>query len=289
MSELFVKTNEFLEKIKENIYLQSSIISFDNDFVDENLFEEIEFDLLHNPNDYYPLGAISEIQLIVEKEIKELNEKGVYFFYCKFKIYEKTYKDRLNKFLEKYEDADSIYFLQNELRQYLKPFESNKIYKHLDAEREKFFSYTRDRTVRFLVEQARIIGYNITINVDEFEYTMSYEIEKVEVLAGYSTSTVNGKKENKLPLWFPIGLGFAQGEIQKKIKNFSAREIVKEYKLLGYQNYITSTGIESTKDPKNIYSDLNKLKIVFVYCIENNIVMCDEFKKAYSIKLKEIS
>lgn len=94
--------------------------------------------------------------------------------------------------------------------------------------------------------------------------------------------------EESIPKWFPIGLGFATGEIEKPLKMYLAREIVGRYDLKGYQNYITCTGIDSKKDPKNIYSDIKKLKLIYNHCIKNGIEMCANFKEAYEIKLKEI-
>jgi hypothetical protein len=98
----------------------------------------------------------------------------------------------------------------------------------------------------------------------------------------------NPPKENQ-PKWFPIGLGFATGEIQKKLKTLSAREIAKEYQIPKYHNMISLTKANTSIDPKNIYSDFNKLKLLHKHCTDNDIKMCPYFKDAYNKKLKEIS
>lgn len=189
MSELFIKTNKFLKEFQKNLRLEVDKLSFesssdesssDESFNKDDTEEEIKYWLWENTNKYYPKGARLGYKEIFEKEHKELNDKELYFHYCKFKTYERTYKNRLNNFKEKYEDADPVYFIQDELKEYLKPIDFEKPFKSLDLEQQKVLSYTRDKVVRFLVEQAKILGYNITINVDDFEWTMSYEIEEIK-------------------------------------------------------------------------------------------------------------
>jgi hypothetical protein len=184
MSELFIRTNKFLKEFQENLNLEVSALSFESSsdeyFNIDDTEEKIKYLLWESPSKYYSLGARFDYKEIFKKEHKELNDKGLYFHYCKFKTYERTYKDRLNNFIEKYEDADPVYFLQDELKEYLKPIDFEKPFKSLDFEQKKVLGFTRDMIVRFLVEQAKTIGYNITINVDEFELTISYEIEEIK-------------------------------------------------------------------------------------------------------------
>ena len=294
MSELFKKTNKFLKEFQENLILEVEKLfqsSYDEYFNRDNAEEEIEPGLWENPNEYYFLGAGAEYEVIFKKEHRELNDKGVYFLYCKFKIYEKTYEERLNDFLETYEDAFPVHFLEDELKIFLKPIYENALYKRLDTKYKVDFSFTIDRCISYLVEeQARKIGYGITLERDIFNDIVSYKIEgatkEKESILSDSVKQPLSEKEK----WFPIGLGFAKGEIQNDLKKYiSARKIASKYTKESDANYITGTGISQQKDPKNIYSDLKKMKIVFVYCIENDIIVCDEFKKAYNIKLKELN
>jgi hypothetical protein len=184
MSELFIRTNKFLKEFQENLNLEVSALSFESSsdeyFNIDDTEEKIKYLLWESPSKYYSLGARLDYKEIFKKEHKELNDKGLYFHYCKFKTYERTYKDRLNNFKEKYEDADPVYFLQHELTEYLKPIDFEQPFKSLDLEQQKVLGFTRDKVVRFLVQQAKTIGYNITINLDESEWTMSYEIEEIK-------------------------------------------------------------------------------------------------------------
>jgi hypothetical protein len=95
-------------------------------------------------------------------------------------------------------------------------------------------------------------------------------------------------EENPLPKWFPIGLGFATGEIQTELsKDISSSKIA--IKLTGKRsntNYVSFT-YNNTEDPKNIYSKLDKLEQVYNHCVKNDIKICDDFMKAYNIKLKK--
>jgi hypothetical protein len=290
---LFEKTKAFLEGYKKNLefetskWYQAMHDGCNTGYQDE---ENIDEYLWSTPfSEYYDETPKIQYQHIVKKELKELNDKGVYFLYCKFKIYEKTYEERLNEFLETYEDAFPVHFLEDELKIFFKPIYENAIYRRLEPKYRVDFSFTIDRCISYLAEeQARKIGYVITIERDGFGDVIRYEIESIKNI---DKNLPENKNEitSELPKWFPIGLGFAKGEIQKKLKTISAREIAKEYNLVGSQNYISSTRIESIEDPKNIYSDLKKMKIVFVYCMENDIIVCDEFKKAYDNKLKELN
>jgi hypothetical protein len=184
MSELFIRTNKFLKEFQENLNLEVSALSFESSsdeyFNIDDTEEKIKYLLWESPSKYYSLGARLDYKEIFKKEHKELNDKGLYFHYCKFKTYERTYKDRLNNFKEKYEDADPVYFLQHELTEYLKPIDFEQPFKSLDLEQQKVLGFTRDKVVRFLLQQAKTIGYNITINLDESEWTMSYEIEEIK-------------------------------------------------------------------------------------------------------------
>jgi hypothetical protein len=179
---LFEKTKEFLEGYERNLELETSkwyqamydgcSTAFrDEEHVDEYLWNGIF-------NNYYDFSPKSVYQNIIEEELKELNDKGVYFLYCKFKIYEKTYEERLNIFLRTYEDAFPVHFLEDELKIFIKPINENAIYNRLESKYKVDFSFTIDRCIIYLIEeQAKKIGYAITIERDSFDDIVSYKIE----------------------------------------------------------------------------------------------------------------
>jgi hypothetical protein len=292
--ELFKETKEFLAQYRKYIEIEEGKwyqLMYDGFPAPYPAFSDIDKTLWLHPTEFYFLGGQIEYQEIFNREIKALNDKGIYFLYCKFKIYEKTYEERLNKFLETYEDAFPVHFLEDELKIFIKPIFENAIYERLESKYKVDFSFTIDRCISYLIEeQARKIGYAITIERDGFNDIVSYKIEdakkeKESILSDTVKQPLSEKEK-----WFPIGLGFAKGEIQNDLKkNISARKIANKYTKESDANYITGTGITQQKDPKNIYSDLKKMKIVFVHCIENDIIVCDEFKKAYDIKLRELN
>jgi hypothetical protein len=172
MDELFKKTNEFLvefEKILNKEFEKNEPTTLAAheayDYLREwdYLFEE----LWEKESKYYLFGARHQYQNTRNYELKELNDKGVYFRFCKFKVYEKTYKERLNKFQEIYEDAQEISFLEDELKGYSNPIDSEEPFKYLDLKQKKDLTFTRKRTVDFLVQQAKTTGYNIIVSGDE--------------------------------------------------------------------------------------------------------------------------
>jgi hypothetical protein len=179
---LFEKTKAFLEAYEKNLglelskYYQALHDGCSTGNEDEESIDEYLWSTLFT--EYYDEPPKSQYQQILKEELKELNEKGVYFLYCKFKIYEKTYEERLNKFLDTYEDAFPVHFLEDELKIFIKPINENTIYNRLDLKHKVDFRFTIDRCISYLVEeQARKIGYAITLERDIFNDIVSYKIE----------------------------------------------------------------------------------------------------------------
>ena len=186
MDELFKKTNDFLvefyeifKKLEESIE-PSAATGYSDDY---NINDELYYifgELWEKESEYYLFGAGYEYQDIRNCELKELTEKGVYFRFCKFKVYEKTYKERLSKFQEIYEDAEEIDFIENELEAFSKPIGSEEPFKYSDIKQKKDLTFKRKRTVGFLVQQAKITGYNIIVTGDESDGALSYEKEEIK-------------------------------------------------------------------------------------------------------------
>ena len=204
MDELFKKTNEFLVKfyailkeLEESIK-PSAATGYSDDYYIKDELNYIFEKLWEKESKYYLFGAREQYQNTRNYELKELNDKGVYFRFCKFKVYEKTYKERLNKFQEIYEDAEEISFLEDELKAYSNPIDSEEPFKYLDLKQKKDLTFTRKRTVDFLVQQAKITGYNIIVSGDESDGALSYEKEKIKNIAHSplleSNSTINETK-----------------------------------------------------------------------------------------------
>jgi len=194
MDELFKKTNEFLVEFYGTLKeLEESIIPTrpldEYDFVGEldSIFEE----LWEKESKYYLFGAGYEYQDIRNCELKELTEKGVYFPFCKFEIYKKTYEERLNKFLEIHEDAEEIDFIEDQLEAFLIPVGSGEPFRYLDLKQTKNLSFTRKRTVDFIVQQAKTTGYNIIVSGDESDGALSYVKEKIKNIAHSSLLETN--------------------------------------------------------------------------------------------------
>jgi hypothetical protein len=203
MDELFKKTNEFLvefhetlKKLEESITPTGSPDEYDFEGELDSIFNE----LWEKENDYYLFGAGFEYQDIRNCELKELTEKGVYFRFCKFKVYEKTYKERLSKFLEIHEDAEEIDFIEKELEAFSKPIGSEEPFKYSDIKQKTDLTFTRKRTVSFLVQKAKIAGYNIIVTGDESDEALSYEKEKIKNMIESPLSESNIAINNIEPL-----------------------------------------------------------------------------------------
>jgi hypothetical protein len=106
--------------------------------------------------------------------------------------------------LETYEDAFPVHFLEDELKIFLKPIYENALYKRLDTKYKVDFSFTIDRCISYLVEeQARKIGYAITLERDIFNDIVSYKIENTksekESISINETSTLQPLKWQGTP------------------------------------------------------------------------------------------
>ena len=203
MDELFKKTNEFLvefyetlKKLEESTTPTGHLDDYDFEGELDSIFNE----LWEKENDYYLFGAGFEYQDIRNCELKELTEKGVYFRFCKFKVYEKTYKERLSKFLEIHEDAEEIDFIEKELEAFSKPIGSEEPFKYSDIKQKTDLTFTRKRTVSFLVQKAKIAGYNIIVTGDESDEALSYEKEKIKNMIESPLSESNIAINNIEPL-----------------------------------------------------------------------------------------
>jgi len=214
-----------------------------------------------------------------------------YFFGCSFKVYKKTYKKRLEDFLTNFFDAIEMDFIESELKEGIfkhkfKVFKSDYLEDceiQTDKELEKQILYSLKKRFEYLQQKANKNGFILTYKKSKTE-NESWSLEPIK-----QPLEVKKKAETTLLKWLPIGLGFATGEIQKKLITISARKIAKEYNLDSFHNYISCTNSNTIIDPKNIYSDFNKLKHIQDYCIENNIKICTDFMKAYNTKLKELN
>lgn len=265
----------------------------------ETLKRHLEHKESYPQIDPYQEYSVDEVDEFTGKYLDELsdffkddylkNYKTNYFLGCSFEVYERTYNERFEAFKVIYYDADEVDFLTAELDEGV--LEHKFIFLDIDKTTSTQILYSLKKRVLFIEQRLIINGYEL-VGEEDAAGAFSYSVERVEKNLETSKGLkVNKKKESDLPKWFPIGLGFAIGEIQREYKNKnSARKIAKEYNLDDYHNYISNTINNSNiKDPKNIYSDLDKMKIIFVHCIENNIIVCEDFKKAYDTKLLEIN
>lgn len=205
MDELFEKTKDFLVEF-EKILNKEFETNKPTTFAEHEEYDyEGELDYLFNElwekeSKYYLFGAGHQYQNTRNYELKELTDKGIYFPFCKFKVYEKTYKERLSKFQEIYEDSEEIDFIKKELEVFLKPIGSEEPFKYLDIKQKTDLIFKRKRTVDFLVQKAKITGYNIIVTGDESDGALSYEKEKIKNMSESPLSESNIAINNIEPL-----------------------------------------------------------------------------------------
>lgn len=90
--------------------------------------------------------------------------------------------------------------------------------------------------------------------------------------------------------WFQIGLTFATGKAQELLEHYKIGKgqfvkghFTKITSDLGFKksdrNYFSQTFNDTTKDNKNIYSQPDKLRVIYEYCQNNNIEVVEDFIK----------
>ena len=305
MDELFKKTNEFLVKfyailkeLEESIK-PSAATGYGDDYYIKDELDYIFDELWKKESKYYLFGAGHQYQNTRNYELEELTDKGIYFRFCKFKVYEKTYKERLNKFQEIYVDAQEISFLEDELEAYSNPIGSEEPFKYLDLKQKKDFTFTRKRIVDFLVQQAKITGYNIIVSGDESDGALSYEKEKIKNIAHSpllgSNSTINEPKPTKIFDYLKIGSLIAQGELtmikggkyQYQDKKFNKQDITKklesDLKIKSVRQYLEGTFGADTDSTlsTDLFRNETKIKKIVEHCLFYDIVITKHYQSLY--------
>ena len=304
MDELFEKTKEFLGKFEEILNKEfekneptTLVAREEYDYVGEldYLFNE----LWEKESDYYLFGAGHQYENIRNCELKELTDKGIYFRFCKFKVYEKIYKERLSKFQEIYEDAEEIDFIENELEAFSKPIGSEEPFKYSDIKQKNDLTFTRKRTVGFLVQQAKTTGYNIIVSVNEVDGALSYVKEKIKNIPHStlleSNSTINETKPPKPFDYLKIGALIAQGKLimikggkyQYNGVDFNKQDITKQLesdlKIKSIRQYIEGTfGPDTDSTLSNDFlRNKKKIKNIVEYCLFYDIAITKDYQNLY--------
>lgn len=162
-----------------------------------------------------------------------------------------------------------------------------------EYEKIKIFAEIKDKLVK-LSElanlQRQLTARNKTYSelnsiqkkIDEL-YVDIFGNKTIDTTRDFSDNSKNEKSKNDIDKhWFIVGLSFADGTIQKLYRELKSGAKIAIY--LGnrnYRPYITETKGNSTSSDKNIYCSFKKMKIIFDYCIEQKIEICDEFRSVY--------
>lgn len=277
--DVFIMTNSFLDEVNgivEKEIQRMLQAQFDGNDIRTNDEKEIEYNIWNNPNKFYALGAQVEYEEEVDKELKELNELSVFFYYCKFETYKKTYKERLNEFKKKYEDAEEIFFIKNELEVYSKPIQSIETFQRLNTTQFEKLTYSSKKTIWFLEEKARGLGFNVVFGQGEL---------KVYKITGFNE---NQRRNPEDSICFKIGILFAIGEPQKlykELKSFKKVALELNFKETD-RPYFSETYNNTSSGPKNIYSREKDMQLIYNHCVENNIEMVNDFIDAYKAVTK---
>ncbi|WP_106914520.1 polysaccharide deacetylase family protein [Chryseobacterium aurantiacum] len=135
------------------------------------------------------------------------------------------------------------------------------------------------------------------INKIQYKYFKSRIEELIGVIQleqKYSTKKINESTQSVSDfmdrVWFKAGIHIANGDLYRMRKEKQLNGRLKSFDFIAgelgnksYAPYFSSSFDNSTPDRnKNIYFDPDHTQIIYEYCIENNIELCDEFLDKYN-------
>lgn len=118
----------------------------------------------------------------------------------------------------------------------------------------------------------------------KFEKHLKNQIETIKDKGVIVNPSRRKKKDKAESEKFKVGLRFATGEAQKiyeETKGYTQTVIQLGWDK-SYHGYISATinkNMQPTQKAKNIYADKKLMKIIYDYCIKNNIRMVQDFKE----------
>ncbi|WP_420378809.1 hypothetical protein [Gilvibacter sp.] len=120
-----------------------------------------------------------KIKKVFRKEYNSYCEKGLYFFGCKFSIYEATYNDRLQEYLSEFEDYTPLSFIRYELEEE-GIFEIK--YKNVDEALNRQIKSSLQKRFEFLQDRAYELGYRLSaVSWDKYELeSLTKAVDKLE-------------------------------------------------------------------------------------------------------------
>lgn len=147
-TNLLIETYNNLERdneINEAILTDSNIMPLGNqeeNIAKDSYFESEEYKYKANINETF------------KTEYYTLSRESKYFTGCPFKLYKTTYKDRLKKFEEIYQDSKEEDFISSEL----KTLNDYYFIEYIENELKLNISYSIQRTKEYLLEK---VGYKL--------------------------------------------------------------------------------------------------------------------------------
>lgn len=264
------------------------------------------------------------INNVFKNEYDAYISTNTYFPGCPSKIYQANYSKRLSDYCEKYPDADEFDFLKEEdslIDWLLQMSNENKnnfyeFYPYLKPDpHRKNISLSLSKTRELIDTRIHELGHFFIIpgvdpvdwgNAPRFmlEPERNQDVGLNKIYPETLTQEVNGgmQKEgrvaqgtdNKQPAWFEIGILFATGEMDQYLNEswsdakspLSFNDIAKKISFPTNRPYISSS-VNGNISDKNIFSCPKKMNAIRDYCIENNISICENFKKKYNLLLPE--
>lgn len=284
-NKVFYSTG-FVSFLKQKLYNDNIILK---SFKDLKVVEN-EFSLVNE--DWIKEKIISFTTVLANKiEVENLDDYKINYKEKKIYLGSNVLNDVFTKYIDSKINPTNSYISEIDKNIKTKEFINKTTFETLKKDFDYNFDImglSMDLIYYDFIQKYKNNNYNRIFDNLTTEVNVSNMKKKEEIF--YKDTYPKDTKGNFIK-WFPIGLGFATGEIQKELKNtLSSRQIsLKHTGKLSSIGYVSLTKIDSIKDDKNIYSDFNKLKLVYNYCIENDIEICLDFMKAYNIKLKELN
>jgi hypothetical protein len=204
--------------------------------------------------------------------------KNVIDFYDGEKFGLRNFITQFESEFERHNNQKIIEFIKSNLN-------NTSIYNNRDF---GYFSVEIENFNKYQSLYLHVLMYFDFIKIKDFlnsKFNHNYPIEN------YLKTNEPQQKDKTKQLWFNIGLSIANGKAQSeynKNKNTSFEKIATN---LGFKKtdktYFSNT-LQNTGEQKDIYSNIDKMNLLFDYCKKNEIEMCEIFINKYNeIKLKK--
>lgn len=205
-------------------------------------------------------------------------------------IFEQKENTSKDEYLEFFENLNNNKITESGMIKFIKSHESIQELETLIKDTDKFIeNYIVGMALNnwqgFQFDEAfkKPLSEESFITFKELVLTKIEDLKSLEIVTNSKSS--EKQKENTEKVWFIVGINIANGEIQKYDKEKLSNGRIAEKLGLKYSDgpYISKSKLlipcRGERSRNNIFNYPDKIKEIYIYCVNNGIHMIPEFEK----------